>query len=134
MLDTKISLHFPRETRVQQVLDAIRQSVHAATGRDLVLFTPRDEFPGTGWGRQDVVTIDRENVPAREALRLCLEPNGATYIVRAGHLRIVPDTYRPLSVAEDPAMIAGHSLLALVLAAIGAVSAPLLFARPRPVA
>ncbi len=67
-----------------------------------------------------VVTIDSASIPAEDALRLCLGQVGLTYRVQSGYIRIVPDAYQPLPFAEDPVMIAGHSLLALFAAACGA--------------
>lgn len=67
--------------------------------------------------------IDHANVPAEDALRLCLRQIGLTYRVQSGYVRIVPDAYQPLPFAEDPVMIAGHSLLALFAAASGGVAA-----------
>ena len=71
------------------------------------------------------VTIDRAGIPAKDALRLCLKPLGLTYRVQSGYVRIVPDAYRPVPFEEDPVMIAGHSLLALIAAAFGGAAAPL---------
>ena len=65
------------------------------------------------------MTIDRAGIPAKDALRLCLKPLGLTYRVQSGYIRIVPDAYRPVPFEEDPLMIAGHSLLALIAAAVG---------------
>ena len=60
-----------------------------------------------------VVTIDSASIPAEDALRTCLSQIGLTYRVQSGYVRIVPDAYEPLPFADDPVMIAGHSLLAL---------------------
>jgi hypothetical protein len=69
------------------------------------------------------VTIDGANIPAEDALRICLSQIGLTYRVQSGYVRIVPDAYQPLPFADDPVMIAGHSLLALFAAAFGGVGA-----------
>jgi hypothetical protein len=70
-----------------------------------------------------VVTIDRANIPAEDALRLCLGQIGMTYRVQSGYVRIITDAYQPLPFEEDPVMIAGHSLLALCAAGFGSISA-----------
>jgi hypothetical protein len=133
-LETKVSLHLLTKTPLDQVLGSVRQSVAAAMGRRLVVLKPPEDYPGARQTLDDLITIDRDNIPAGEALRLCLEPLGLTYLVRPGCLRIVPNTYRPLPFREDPAMIAGHSALALILAALGAIAAPILLPRPRAAA
>ena len=49
-----------------------------------------------------VVTIDRVNIPADDALCLCLGHFGLTYRVQSGYVRIVPDAYEPLPFARRP--------------------------------
>ncbi len=71
------------------------------------------------------MTIDCDNIPARAALRLCLAPLGLTYRVRSGYVRIQADAYHPDPFEDDPVMIAGHSLLAMLAAAVGGVAAPI---------
>jgi hypothetical protein len=71
------------------------------------------------------VTIDRDGIPAKEALRLCLGQLGLTSRVQSGYLRIVPYAYRPVPSSEDPVMVAGHSLLALIFAVMGGATAPI---------
>jgi hypothetical protein len=77
---------------------------------------------------KDVMTIDRANIRAEEALRLCLGQIGMTYRVQSGYIRIVSDAYEPIPFEEDLVMIAGHSLLAICAAGFGGISA-LLVAR-----
>ncbi len=72
-----------------------------------------------------LVTIDRDDIPAKEALRLCLGQLGLRYRVQSGYLRIVPNALRPVPYEEDPVMVAAHSLLALISAVIGGATAPL---------
>ncbi|MHB1557834.1 MAG: hypothetical protein ACYC61_10160 [Isosphaeraceae bacterium] len=122
LADTRMTLHFPRPTPLNHVLEPIRQAVALAAGLDLRFYEVFDEFTSRERNERPPVTIDRADIPAAEALRLCLEPAGRTYLIRPGYLRIVPDTYRPLAPNEDPALIAGHCTLALLLAAIGAVA------------
>ena len=61
--------------------------------------------------------------PCKHPGRGCLEPYlgqlGLTYRVQSGYVRIIPNAYQPLPFEEDPVMIAGHSLLALVAAVFG---------------
>jgi hypothetical protein len=71
-----------------------------------------------------LVTIDRDRIPAKDALRLCLGQVGLTYRVQSGYVRILPDAYQPIPFEEDPVMIAGHSLLTIIAALIGGVAAP----------
>ncbi len=120
--ETRVTLHFPRPTRLDKVLEPIRRAVAPAAGQDLQLYEAFDEFAARERNEGPLVTIDRTAIPASEALHLCLEPAGRTYLIRPGYLRIVPDSYRPLAPNEDPALIVGHCTLALLLAAIGALA------------
>lgn len=117
-LDEPISLHFREDTSLKVVLDHINDAIR----------TPLRVYANP-YDRVDVaalrVSIDRESIPAKQALRLCLGPLGLTYRVRPGYVEIYLDVYQPAPFAEDPVMIAGHSLLAMIAAAVGGVAAPI---------
>jgi hypothetical protein len=136
-LEQPISIHFPDNTPVKEVLERIKSAAKGLVGKELLIYADPIEL-ATARVRLDLtqasidrentprVSIDRESIPAREALRLCLSPLGLTYRVQAGYVRIIPDEYRPLPVYEDPVMIGGHSLLSLIAAAIGGVISPII--------
>ena len=65
------------------------------------------------------------------ALRLCLKQLGLGYTVRSGFLMISDEDSASVPVYEDPVQVVGHSLLALVAAAVGAVAAPFVSDRMR---
>ena len=111
----------PRPTRLDQVLEPIRQAVAHTSGLDVRLYETFDDFPTRAREPKPLVSIDRADIPAAEVLRLCLEPVSPTDLIRPGYLQIVPD-YRPLAPNKDPTLIAGHCALALLLAAIGALA------------
>ncbi len=135
-LEEPISIHFRDPTPVKEVLAYIKDAMKGHLGRNLTIYADPIEMhmarvnlhlgPGSIVGvKIPMVSIDRENIPAKDALRLCLAPIGLTYRVWAGYVRIVPGAYRPLSVYDDPVMLVGHSLLALIAAAVGGVAAPI---------
>jgi hypothetical protein len=135
-LEEPISIHFPDNTPVKKVLEHIKIATKGPLGKNLVIYADPFEMRTAGVNldlRQGTIdpvnipqgTIDRENIPVKDALRLCLSPLGLTYRVRAGYVRIIADEYRPLPVYEDPVMLVGHSLLALIAAAAGGVAAPI---------
>ena len=119
-----IDLHVPEDTALKLVLEHIKHAIHGSLGKDLV-FHAEDSVYRSREFDKGVVTIDRVSISADDALRLCLVQLGLTYRVQSGYVRIVPDAYEPLPFGEDPVMIAGHSLLALVAAVFGGVGAPL---------
>jgi hypothetical protein len=135
-LEQPISIHFPDNTPGKEVLEHIKSAAKGSVGKELLIYADRIELHTARVGvdltqasidRENTprVSIDRESIPATDALRLCLSPLGLTYRVQAGSVRIIPDEYRPLPVYEDPVMIAGHSLLALIAAAVGGATAPI---------
>ena len=71
------------------------------------------------------MSIDRANLPVKDALRLTLGQVGLTYRVEPGYVRIIADEDRPLPVPDDPLLIVGHSWIALFAAGFGGVAAPL---------
>ena len=119
-----ITLHFPKHTALNIVLEHIKSAVRGTLGRNLVLHAARDDWAYLPRELDKaVVTIDRANIPAEDALRICLGQLGLTYRVQSGYVRIVRDAYQPVPFSEDPVMIAGHSLLALFAAAFGGAGA-----------
>jgi hypothetical protein len=119
-----ITLHFPEHTSLKIVVEHIKTAIQGSLGRDLVLYAGWDDWVYLPKEiDKSMVTIDRANIPAEDALNLCLSQIGLTYRVQSGYVRIVVDAYQPLPFEEDPVMIAGHSLLALLAAAFGSVGA-----------
>jgi hypothetical protein len=127
-----VSLRYPRSATIRVVLDRIKAAVRVSMGNDPVIYLPLDDFRRVNPEFDGhLVTIDRDNIPAKDALRLCLGQLGLTYRIQSGYIRILPDVYQPVPFAEDPVMIAGHSLLALIAAAIGGVLSPIVADRCR---
>ncbi len=125
-LEAPISLHFPENTPLKTVLEPVMERIRGSLGRDPVIYMARLElgFPPERFD-SFLVSIDRDNIPTSEALRLCLAPLGLTYRVQSGYVRIQANTYQPIPFEDDPVMLVGHSLLALIAAAFGGVAAPI---------
>jgi len=131
-LEVPVSLHFPENTPLKVVLAPIKKAVRNALGKELVIYTPAYELrlsPEAFDGL--LVSIVRENIPARDALRLCLDPLGLTYRVQSGYIRVYVDAYQPIPFKDDPVMIAGHSLIAVIVAAFGGVAGPIVASQCR---
>ena len=123
-LHQPIALHFPEHTSLQTVLIHIKNAIRGPLGKDLVLYAGSENWVYHPRELDTaVVTIDRTNIAAEDALRICLSQIGLTYRVQPGYVRIVAGAYQPVSFEEDPVMIAGHSLLALAAAAFGGAGA-----------
>ena len=78
------------------------------------------------------VTVNLDGVPLKTTLRLCLKQLGLTYRIRDGLLFITSeesaDPFLPFY--QDPFLIAGHCVLALLAAGFGGFVAPLFCLRP----
>ena len=72
------------------------------------------------------IAIDLDGVPLRTSLHLALRQLGLTYEVEGGLLTITVDydDVRPPPVDDDPFLVVGHCLLALVAAGLGSLLAP----------
>ncbi len=125
-LAAPVSLHFSGNTPLGTVLKPIKDAVRNAIGKDPLIYPAWDELRLAPTEIEHLlVSVDRENISSRDALRLALGQLGLTYRVQSGYIRVFPDAYRPVRFEDDPLMIAGHSLLALIAAAVGGAGAPI---------
>lgn len=124
-LGRPISLHFREGTSLKVLLERIKAEGRATLGEPFRIY-PTERGP---LHREDLetlrVSIDCKNTSMRDALRVALGPLGMTYRVQSGYIRVYPDAYQPAPFDEDPVMIAGHSLIALIAAAFGGLAAPM---------
>jgi len=127
-LDRPISLRFREGTSLQDFLERIKAEGRATLGEPFRIYPTWEERGPLALEELEAlrVSIDRANTPVREALRIALGPLGLTYRVQSGFIRIFPDAYQPAPFPEDPVMIAGHSLIAMVAAAFGGAAAPIM--------
>ncbi len=70
------------------------------------------------------VLIDVEGTALKNSLRLCLNQLDLAFAVRDGFMMITEDG-QALPAYEDPFLIVGHCLLALIAAGLGGALAPL---------
>jgi hypothetical protein len=125
-LDTPISLHFPENTPLKVILRPIKDAIRSPFGKETAIYASIDDVRRLPEQFEDLlVKIDRENIPAKDVLRLCLGQLGLTYRVQSGYVRIEAGAYHPIPFEDDPVMIAGHSLIALIAAAFGGAAAPI---------
>jgi hypothetical protein len=82
---------------------------------------------------QSIVSIDLQGVPLKTTLRLCLKQLGLAYFVEDGCPQITSEDSADsiMRQKEDPFLVVGHCLLALLAAGLGGVLAPLVSAASR---
>ena len=127
-----ITLNFSDHASLKILLEHIKNAIRRPLGNDLVIYAGTVNWYHARELDNAVVAIDKSIIPAEDALRICLGQIGLRYRIQSGYVRIVPDAYQPLPFAEDPVMIAGHSLLALFAASFGGVSAAFVASLRRP--
>ena len=71
------------------------------------------------------MTIDADSLPLKTSLRLCLRQLDLDFSVQDGYVLITSED-QVASDLEDPFLIVGHCLLALLAAGFGAIAAPLI--------
>ena len=133
-LDEPVSMAFSTDTPLEDVLKYIKQATATGKHPGLQIYVDPFGLQEAERSLHSTVQIDLEGVPLNETLRLCLKQLGLTYQIKDGHLRITSEDEYPEPQLDDPFLIVGHCLLALIAAAIGGVLAPLVSAvsRGRP--
>ncbi len=116
-------MRFPTQTPLEDVLKYIVQATRDADGKGI-------RYTVDPLGLQEAkvtmispVSMELEDVPLKHSLRLCLKQLGLAYAVRDGFVMIsvegaVMPTY------DDPFLIVGHCILALIAAGLGGVLGP----------
>ena len=130
MLEQPIPMRFPKETSLEDVLKYIKKATTGADGKGIPIYIDPIGLQECEKSLTSTIQIDVEGVPLRTTLHLCLKQLGLTYEVKDGYLMITSDVADDvLLVSEDPFLIVGHSLLALIAAVFGGAAAPLIAGR-----
>jgi hypothetical protein len=132
-LDRPIPFHFPEPTPLEEVLRYIRQATADVNFPGIPIYVDSIALLGAERNLGLTVRIDRDAIPVRDALRLCLRQLDLEYSVRSGFIMISDGDSATIPVYEDPVQVVGHSLLALIAAGVGAVAARLASDRTRRV-
>jgi hypothetical protein len=129
-LERRIPMHFPDETSLGDLLEYIRKATATPTDHgipihvDLISLRERERDMGS------TVTIDADGLPLKTTLRLCLRQLDLDFSVQDGYVLITSEDH-VASDLEDPFLIVGHCLLALLAAGFGAVAAPFISSEDR---
>jgi hypothetical protein len=124
VLRRPIPMRFPDETPLEDWLDYIRRSTWTASGPGIPIYVDPVGLREAERHLSSTVQIDLEGVPLKETLRLGLKQLGLVYAVEDGCLRIT-GADSAATEPDDPLLIVGHCLLALMAAGFGAVAAPM---------
>jgi hypothetical protein len=149
-LEQPVAMTFPDPTPLQDVLRYITTATGTPDYPGIPIYLDPIGLQEAEATPAATVTIDLRGIPLKTTLRLCLKQYGLVYIVKDGLLRVTSeddeqnaDYEDPFAIAaqqywqspatrielmadlEDPFLIVGHCLLALLAAGFGAVAAPL---------
>jgi hypothetical protein len=124
-LDRPVPTWFPNEAPLAEVLSYIKEATSTPTYSGIPIYVDPIGLQEAERSMNSTVQIDLEGVPLRTTLRLCLKPLGLCYEVDEGYLRITAEDSDRSRDLEDPFLVVGNCLLALIAAGIGAVAAPL---------
>ncbi len=123
-LDQPIPMHFVYEITLDDLLKHIKKATSTPSHPTIPIYVDPIGLQEAERSLNSTVQIDLEGVSLKTTLRLCLKQLGLDYSVKDGYLWItIEDAVS--SDLEDPLLIVGHCLLALLAAIIGGVAAPL---------
>ena len=133
-LQQPVPMPFPEDTPIEDVLKHIRDHTRGPNGTGIPIFVDPIGLQECERSMTSTIrNIDLEGVPLQTTVRLCLKQLGMTYAVRDGVLFITSEESAITPVYQDPFLIEGHCLLAVLAAGVGGFIAPL-FSRIRPTA
>ena len=130
-LERPIPMRFPDETPLEDVLKYIAEATQAPDGRKIAIYVdPVGLARAAEKTMEPPLTIEIEEVPLRTTLELALKPLGLVYGVKGGVLQVTSTMSLPGDEVEtpptyqDPFLVIGQCLLAVLAAGLGSLVAP----------
>jgi hypothetical protein len=132
LLEQRVAMPFPTETPLETLLLHVKETTSALDGKGIPVYVDPIGLQEAEKSMTSTVIFDAKDVPLQTSLRVCLRQLGLAYRVKDGFVMITCDSdveSELLPIAENPFMIVGHSLLALLAAAFGGIAAPVVAGR-----
>ena len=124
-LERPIPMRFLDDTPLEDVLKYVRGAMTGQTGKGISIYVDPIGLQEAEKSMTSTIrNIDLDDVPLKTSLRLCLDQLDMTYRIRDGMLFITSKESEVTPVYQDPFLIVGHCVLALLAAAFGAIVAP----------
>jgi hypothetical protein len=125
-LERPIPMHFIEDTPLEDVLKHVQTKTRGADGKGIPVYVDPIGLQECEKSMTSTVrNIDLEGVPLKTSLRLCLAQLDMTYRIRDGVLFITSEESAITPIYQDPFLIMGHCVLALLAAGFGGLVAPL---------
>ena len=122
-LDQPIPFHFLEDTALEEVLRYVRRATADVNFPGIPIYVDPVGLYNSEQTLNSKVRIDRDAITVRDGLRLCLKQLDLGFSVRQGFVVISDGNSATVPIYEDPVQVVGHSLLALIAAGGGAVTA-----------
>jgi hypothetical protein len=123
-LERPVPMRFPNQTPLEDVLKYIKDATLGADGKGVPIYVDPVGLQETQKNLTSPVSIEVEGVPLKRSLSICLKQLGLAYSVRDGYVMISAEG-AVMPVYDDPFLIVGHCLLALIAAGLGGLLGPL---------
>ena len=125
-LEQPVPMPFNEEIPLEDVVKHIKAATRLPGGQSIQIYVdPIGLSEAEKTMASTIRNIDLQGVPLKTSLRLLLDQLDLFYSIRGGLLLITSKESGVTPVYQDPFLIVGHCLLALLAAAFGAIVAPL---------
>ena len=123
-LEQAVPMRFPQETPLEDVLKYIQSATRGPDDKRIPIYVEPVGLQEAEKSMTSTVAIELEGVALKTSLRLCLKQLCLSYSVRDGLLLITSEESLTMPIYQDPFLIVGHCLLALLAAGFGGSAAP----------
>jgi hypothetical protein len=130
-LEQPVPMRFPDETPLEDIVKYIKAAATGPDGKTIPIYVDPIGLQEADKNTNSTMVIDLEGVALKTSLRLCLAQLDLAYNIRDGVLLITSEESAVTPVYQDPFLITGHCLLALLAAGLGGIAAPLVSGTPR---
>jgi hypothetical protein len=134
LLEQPVPMHFPAATPLDEVLAYIRSANVDSDGKPIPVYVDPIGLQEAEKSMSSKVSLNFEGVPLKSSLAYLLKQLELTYCVKSGFLQIISDSEEEAELMprfENPFLIVGHSLLALLAAGLGGLVAPIVAGQKR---
>ena len=119
-------MHFPNSTTLDELFKHVKKETTRLDGKGIPIYVDPIGLQEAERSMSSTIgaRIDRDDIPLKSSLHLCLRQLQLAYRVQDGFLQIIyNDDEGPI--IDDSFLIVGHSLFGLIVAALGGAAGPL---------
>ncbi len=126
LLEQPVPMHFPNSTTLEELFKHVKKETTRLDGKGIPIYVDPIGLQEAERSMSSTIgaRIDRDDIPLKSSLHLCLRQLQLAYRVEDGFLQIIyNDDEGPI--IDDSFLIVGHSLFGLIVAALGGAAGPL---------